>query len=204
MKYYFFRHGESEANKAKLFASTKIDPSLTENGKQQAANMCEVMKDFPVERIYVSPLKRTKETAGIIFPGKVLMIEESLRETDVGLLDGESYTAPANWKKYKDVVDAWESGNHSARFEGGESNVEIKARIVKFMSRANKECKERAAFVAHSDILRSFFWFFCENRGKTMQDNYMDKGRLTIVSREPNSSIYRIENFNIETLTNYD
>ncbi|MFH1075080.1 MAG: histidine phosphatase family protein [Candidatus Firestonebacteria bacterium] len=196
MKYYFFRHGESEANKEKVFASVKINPSLTEKGKQQAANMQLVMKDIPVERIYVSPLIRAKETAEIIFPGRKLMIEDNLRETNVGVLDGVSEIEPVYWKKYKDVVEAWERGEHSIRFEGGESNEEIKARIEKILARADKECRESAAFVAHSDILRSLFWFFCENHGKTMQDNYMNLGRLTVVSRELNSHVYRIEKFN--------
>ena len=200
MKYYFFRHGESEANAAKLFASVKINPVLTEKGRGQAANMQLVMKDIPIERIYVSPLIRAKETAGIIFPGRELMIDDNLRETNVGVLDGVNFADPIIWKRYKDVVDAWENGNPSARFEGGESNVEIKARIEKVLRRANKECTKSAAFVAHSDILRSLFWFFCENHGKTMQDNYMEKGRLTVVSREEKSNIYRIEKFNVASL----
>ena len=200
MIYYFFRHGESEANKAKLFASVKIDPSLTEKGKEQALNLREEMKNIPVERIYTSPLKRAKETAGLIFPGKVLMVDENLRETNVGALDGKSEIDPVNWKAYKNVVDAWEKGDNAARFGGGESNWEIKARIKKVLDRANKECKESAAFVAHSDILRSLFWFYCENRGKTMQENYMDKGHLTVVSREEGSSIYRIEKFNTASM----
>jgi|GEM_PF-1336302 len=196
MKYYIFRHGESAANKEKRFATFKLNPALTETGKKEAENMRLLMKDIAAENIYVSPLLRARETAGIIFPGRELSIEDNLRETDVGELDGVSSSDPVNWKKYKAVVDAWESGDHSARYKGGESNEEIKVRIEKVLARANRECRESAAIVAHSDILRSLFWFFCLNRGKTMQDNYMKTGHMTIVSREKDSSIYRIEKFN--------
>lgn len=200
MKYYFFRHGEGEANKIKVFANIKVNPSLTETGRRQAFNMKNAMKDIAIENIYVSPLKRTVETAGIIFPGRELIIEDNLKEVYVGELDGKSEIDPVNWKKYKKVVDAWEKGDNLARFEGGESNNDLKIRIEKVLARANQECKENAAFVAHSDILRSFFWLFCENHGKTMQDNYMNTGRLTVVSRETNSNIYRIEKYNVEEL----
>ncbi|OGF46748.1 MAG: hypothetical protein A2452_09345 [Candidatus Firestonebacteria bacterium RIFOXYC2_FULL_39_67] len=200
MNYYLFRHGESEANKARCFANYKITPSLTETGKKQAESMHLVMKDLAIERVYVSPYKRARETAAIIFQDRELYIEDNLKEIYVGELDGKSEIDPANWKKYINVVDAWEKGDNSARFEGGESNEEVKARIEKVLARANKECKESAAFVAHSDIFRSFFWLFCENHGKMIQDNYMDKCRVTVVSRETGSSIYRIEAFNATNL----
>ncbi|OGF44897.1 MAG: hypothetical protein A2231_04005 [Candidatus Firestonebacteria bacterium RIFOXYA2_FULL_40_8] len=200
MIYYFIRHGEGAANKEKVFANVKVNPSLTETGKLQALNMQKVMKDTPVERVYVSPLVRTRETAGIIFPGQELIIEDNLKEVLVGNLDGKSEIDPVNWQKYITVVNSWEKGDFSARYEGGESGEDVKARIEKVLDLANKECKESAAFIGHSDIFRTFFWLFCENRGKTMQDNYMNTGRMTVVKKEPGSSIYRIEAFNVTKL----
>ena len=196
MRYYFFRHGESEANVAKVFAWMKIDPDLTGTGKEQARKMGEFVEDISIEKVFVSPLRRAQETAKLIFPTRELITDENLKETDVGILDGKSHVDPVNWKIYIDVVNAWEAGDNAARVEGGESNEEIKARLIKVLNRVNSECTESAALVAHSDILRSFFFLFCQNHGKHMQDNYMDKGRMTIVTGE--AGIYRIEEFNIK------
>ena len=198
MIYYCFRHGESEANKARLFASKKINPVLTEAGREQAVSMGSVMRNISVEKIFVSPLKRAQETARLIFPKRELITLEDLRETNVGDLDGISEDAPANWSAYMRVVNAWEKGQNYVRFSNGESNTEIKARIVKVLEQVNSECKDSAALVAHSDILRSFFWLFCKNRYKNIQDHYMNRGRLTVVKKE--GGIYNIEKFNVETL----
>ena len=157
--------------------------------------MGKFVKNIPIEKVFVSPLNRTKETAELIFPERELIFEENLKEINVGIIDGQSEIDPVNWKIYKDVVDAWEAGDNTAKFPGGESNDEIKARIEKVLDRVNSECTGSAALVAHSDILRSFFFLFCENHGRHMQDNYMDKGRLTIVNRT--NGIYMIEKFNI-------
>lgn len=196
MRYYFFRHGESEANRENLFTYKKINPHLTEKGVEQARKMGEFVKDIPIQKVFVSPLIRAQETAGLIFPGRELLTEENLIETNVGILDGKNHKDPVNWKIYKDVVDAWEAGDNTARVEGGESNDEIKARLIKMLYRVNSECTESAALVAHSDVLRSFFFLFCQNHGKHMQDNYMDKGRMTIVTRD--AGVYMIEKFNLQ------
>jgi broad specificity phosphatase PhoE len=66
---------------------------LSENGKKQAIATGQVIgKEFKFDRVFTSPLKRTKQTAELLvgqFPYKVDTTEEErLREIDFGILDG--------------------------------------------------------------------------------------------------------------------
>lgn len=63
---YFVRHGESEANAADLAAGKELDSPLTENGRAQARQAGQDLKDKNIELIISSSLIRARETAEII------------------------------------------------------------------------------------------------------------------------------------------
>lgn len=85
MKFYFVRHGQSEANAAGLIADST--PKLTELGREQAYKTALQLKNKEIVKILTSPLIRAKQTAEII--AKELGIEaveevEELRERNLG------------------------------------------------------------------------------------------------------------------------
>ena len=60
LKYIWLaRHGESRGNTGE---ERDIDPPLSEQGQQQAARLSESLGHITFDRIYVSPLKRTRQT----------------------------------------------------------------------------------------------------------------------------------------------
>jgi len=65
--FYMVRHGETATNLDKI-ATGQIDVSLTDKGKQQAAECRDVIhaKGLKPDVILCSGLTRTKETANII------------------------------------------------------------------------------------------------------------------------------------------
>lgn len=66
-KYIFMRHGEAENNTKKIISSLPENPHhLTEKGKEQVKKTADILKDKNITKIIVSPLLRTKETAGIV------------------------------------------------------------------------------------------------------------------------------------------
>jgi broad specificity phosphatase PhoE len=63
---YFVRHGETEANMAKIVSGSGSDTPLTKKGRQQAKKAGEDLKGKGIELVVCSPLGRTVETANII------------------------------------------------------------------------------------------------------------------------------------------
>ena len=87
--FYFVRHGETETNAAGLIAGS-LDVVLTARGREQAFAAGEALSSEPITAIYVSPLKRARETAEPIAARfhLPLIILDDLAERRWGALEG--------------------------------------------------------------------------------------------------------------------
>lgn len=122
-KYYFTRHGESQANVDRTFAGAADSP-LTEKGRAAAKAEGErlVATGQSFDLIISSPLSRAKDTADILaeslsYPLQEIAIEPLLTERSFGRLVGKP------WDSLPD-----ETSDIFAE-EGGES-IEVLARRV--------------------------------------------------------------------------
>lgn len=91
-KFYFVRHGQSEANAARLIADDT--PKLTELGREQARVTALLLKDKNITKILASPLIRAQQTAEIIAGELGVKLEDietvqELRERGVGECEGK-------------------------------------------------------------------------------------------------------------------
>ena len=87
MKLYFFRHAMTVGNESHRYIGS-TDDALSEAGVAEARRSggCERVKT-----VYVTPLKRTRETAKILFPKAEQIIVDGLREMEPRLqVNGES------------------------------------------------------------------------------------------------------------------
>jgi probable phosphoglycerate mutase len=153
---YFLRHGENKANLTKEFSCRKVDYSLTPRGVLQAQQTAAFFKTQPIDAIYASPLKRAAETADIV--GKALGLPvitlEALREINVGELEGADDLAAA-WELHNDLLQSWFDGDVERRFPGGESQVELIARMRGAVSQVLQDRDgKHILFVAHGGIFR--------------------------------------------------
>jgi broad specificity phosphatase PhoE len=92
---YFCRHGESELNKAGVFAGL-TDTPLTDEGREQARLEGLNARDHGIDLIVCSPLSRALETAQIIatqlkIEHPAILQNELLIERDFGELEGTPY-----------------------------------------------------------------------------------------------------------------
>lgn len=78
IRLYLIRHGQTPGNKLQRYIGTTDEPLSTE-GKEFLEKLTYPMP----EALYVSPLCRCVETAGILFPGKSFHIIEELSECDL-------------------------------------------------------------------------------------------------------------------------
>ena len=60
------RHGQADNNVNRILVGRYIESHLTEYGKQQVADTSKYLKNVPIEKVYVSPVTRTVETAKIV------------------------------------------------------------------------------------------------------------------------------------------
>ena len=94
MRIYLIRHGETDFNREGRYQGS-LDISLSEEGWSKLARAA-----FCPEVVYTSSMRRTQETASLIFPEAVLVPVEDLREMSFGDYEGRSKTELASDPEY--------------------------------------------------------------------------------------------------------
>lgn len=109
-----------------------------------------LLEIFTPERIICSPLKRTKETAALFFPGKQIVWWDDLKEMNFGQYEGKNYEELKTEVAYQRYID---SGGNSA-FPGGETLDEFKTRCIKALYQILNQCQEEeVVLVVHGGTI---------------------------------------------------
>jgi len=167
MKIFFARHGESEANVAQIISNRDLPHHLTANGRHQAWDLANLLRNSSLTRIYSSPIARAIETGGIV--SRALNVEceiaEALREFDCGIYEGRG-DAEA-WEAHDSLARAWfDDERLNARIEGGESFVDIRDRFVSWIGslvQAHGETDASFLLISHGGTLRCVLPILLEN-----------------------------------------
>jgi broad specificity phosphatase PhoE len=150
MRLILVRHGETEAN-AREINEGHSPGKLTAKGKRQAKLVGMRLRDEKIDKIYVSDLKRTVDTASEIIrhhPKARVVYEPLLRERNQGVLEKSPYGT------FSRIVK--ERGENVLDFkpEGGESINEVKHRIGRFLDRIMKRDKDKTILlVTHGGVI---------------------------------------------------
>lgn len=143
MQILLIRHGKTIQGEKGQYQGV-LDTSLSEAGRA-ALKKAQQMPD----RIYVSPLKRAKETAAILFPETEFHIVPGLAEMNFGEFEGRSWKEMENDSAYREWVD----GNCEGPCPGGEDRAGFSARVCRAFSELAEEALrdglEQIAVVAH-------------------------------------------------------
>ena len=143
MKVYLLRHGETEYNVLKKYQGSRDIP-LSDKGRGEL-----VRADISPHTVYVTPLRRTVQTAEILFPDARLIPVPDLREMDFGVFEGRSYLDMADDPDYRTWVD---SGCED-KSPGGERRKEFCRRVCEAFSplvdRALSEGENTLVILAH-------------------------------------------------------
>lgn len=94
MKLYVIRHGQTDWNLAQRIQGM-TDVELNETGLTQAEEAKQKLKEYPIDVILCSPLKRARKTAEIINQEKKLDIicDSRLVERGYGEIEGKNFEA---------------------------------------------------------------------------------------------------------------
>jgi phosphoserine phosphatase len=128
---YVARHGETEYNREGRYQGRR-DSALSALGRRQAAALVESLAASAAARVISSPLGRCVETARPIAQrlGVALELDERLVEIAHGAWEGRLRADLE--REDPSRMQLWRSAPQAARFEGGESVVEVAARWRSF------------------------------------------------------------------------
>jgi len=153
MKLYVMRHGHTNYNNLGLCNDDpNADVYLDDIGKQQALAAAEQLRNVTLDRIIVSPLPRTRQTAEFVNQYHNAPIEVHPDIVDIrsgfeGKAVGEYFAAIAH-----DPLNA--------RVNGGESLLDHKRRVLGFLHWLQHQQQENVLVVAHEETMRVFVAYF--------------------------------------------
>lgn len=148
--YFVMRHAQAQSNVESVFDSNgRHDNHLTKLGREQAhESATELLKQTKIDLIITSPILRTRETADIVrsifgLPESAVMVDERLREINVGPYDGKN-------------VNAWKSSFKTREEpfttvpEGAETFTKVRQRVGELIFEVEKRYpNKKILFVTH-------------------------------------------------------
>ncbi len=150
----FVRHGHTPTT-GKVLPGRAGGLHLDDTGRAQAQAVAERLATLKsIDAIYASPLERTRETAAAIAKARGLKvrIDRDLVELDIGEWTGDELKAASRRPEWK-AVQTYPSG---FRFPGGESFVEMQARMVATVGRIRAAHPgQTVVAVSHADPIKA-------------------------------------------------
>ncbi|MDQ1363386.1 MAG: hypothetical protein QG652_1247 [Pseudomonadota bacterium] len=147
MQIYFMRHGQTSYNLLHLCNDViEKNVSLTDTGRQQARTVAEKLRDIHFDKIIVSELPRTRQTAEII---------NSTRHTEIishpGINDIRSGFDSLPVRDYQQAIA---HDRLHARINNGESLLQHKQRVTGFIQWLKSQPCNCVLVIAHEETLR--------------------------------------------------
>jgi broad specificity phosphatase PhoE len=126
------RHGLTDRSTPEQHIGQRIDVSINDDGRKQAAALARRLAPVTFDRVLTSPLFRARETAEILARATAIEADPRLREMDYGAWEGRSY---------EQILDAdrefrarWEAEPDSLACPGGESGNDVAVRVRSFLA----------------------------------------------------------------------
>ena len=119
MKIWLLRHGATVCNDERRYQGW-MDIPLSADGLKALRKA-----DIEPTVVYVSPLRRAKQTAAVLFPAAELVEVPALREMNFGAFEGRNYQEMADDPDYR----TWVEGGCVGKTPGGESRAAFSDRI---------------------------------------------------------------------------
>jgi 2,3-bisphosphoglycerate-dependent phosphoglycerate mutase len=199
----FMRHGEADNNVNRILVGRHIESHLTENGRQQVRDTANYLKEILVDKVFVSPVIRARETAEIVCDVINLdyEIDERLYEIELGKLVGMNY---------EDIIE--KHGNLFLKFYSGdeqmldnygvESFTSVKMRIKHLLDEAIERYPDKnIIFVTHLDPIKAAISLLLDLKPEALYQWHIQNAALTILKHE--SKIFSLSGVNVMGLHRY-
>ena len=158
LEFVIIRHGATPGNGARQYVGVLDQPLSDEGRKQAREKAASVRSAVPaVSRVYVSTLRRTHETASLLFPDAEQVVIEGIQEMNFGAFAGRSADEMVDDPDYC----AWVEGNCEGVCPGGESKPQFTDRVCASLERMLRQAcargENRVVLVAHGGTMMASF-----------------------------------------------
>jgi broad specificity phosphatase PhoE len=127
---WLVRHGLTTAVPGIAVGST--NPSLSDQGAEQALRLADELAERPLARVWSSDLERAVATAEVIAARHRLVVETApeLREIDFGAWEGR--VLGDLWREDPTAANTWEGDFRATPSSFGESVIDLERRVERF------------------------------------------------------------------------
>jgi len=123
-KIHFIRHGITEGNLKGLYVG-RTDTPLCDEGREKLLLLKENCVYPKIQKLFVSPLSRCRETAEILYPDCFTEVVDGFTEYDFGAFDGKAIAE----LKTDPAFNAWINSGLKTPPPGGEDSTELEQRV---------------------------------------------------------------------------
>ena len=153
----FLRHGQTDYPKDRYYNDAIEDPALNQTGRHQANQWPGYFDKNPraITAVYVSPSRRTQETAKIAAEGLAVPCEtvDGLQEWRFGRWGG--LTTPEIKIKYQEEWNAWHEDTAHFTPSGGESLSGFSKRVNEIITDlVSRHSGQTVLVVTHAGVIR--------------------------------------------------
>jgi probable phosphoglycerate mutase len=199
----FMRHGEADNNVNRILVGRHIESHLTEIGRQQVTDTANYLKEILVDKVFVSPVIRARETAEIVCDVINLdyEIDERLYEIELGKLVGMNYEDII--EKHGNLFLKFYSGDEQMLDDYGvESFTSVKMRIKHLLDEAIERYPDKnIIFVTHLDPIKAAISLLLDLKPEALYQWHIRNAALTILKHE--SKIFSLSGVNVMGLDRY-
>lgn len=183
MELLLIRHSITQWNKEKRYLGS-VDMPIIPEGEALALERREGLPT--IDKLWVSPMVRCRQTAKIMFPGMEQNLVEDLRECNFGAFEGKTWEELESRPDYR----AWIDGAEGAGCPDGEKQKDFTDRccqgLLQVLTQAKEEGIRRVGILAHGGTLMVIMKVFGQPEREShfwMSQNC--RGFLTRVEEDP-------------------
>ena len=194
-KIYIIRHGETDLNKAGVVQGRGINADLNATGIAQGNAFYEMYQHIPFDKLYTSTLKRTHQTVKKFIDSNLPWEQLSgLDEMAWGKQEGKEISTEVR-EEFKNLIEAWNSGNYDEKPENGESPNEVYARQAEAMKYIVSKTDEKTVLICmHGRAMRLLL---CQLTGRELKEmDYFPHQNTSLYILNYEDGRFEIETFN--------
>jgi broad specificity phosphatase PhoE len=147
------RHGETVWNVEKIFRG-RADVDLDEVGIEQAELLGNSLRNWKLEAIYSSPLKRALDTANIVARYQKVGVHTAEGLTDFNYGDWQSLPEQEVKRLYPTLLNEWHNNPHKVRMPDGESLEDVRGRATEVVTGILSKHEGSVVLVSHRVVLK--------------------------------------------------
>lgn len=174
------RHGQTDANLNHMLQG-QSDGELNATGLQQAEYLAKHLKDFPIDQVISSTMRRARDSAAAIARYHHLTVKTTplVSEWHCGILD----SLPA--EVFRKKLQESDVPLSLFRPEGGETLLEVRQRAADFLNELTANYQGQTVLVcSHGDFMRALMSLLLQIDIEKASEYFFDNASYTILELE--------------------